>query len=328
MGHLDDEGGGDSTVARSSSRKPPTLASQEPAFKQTFEPSIPNFQGERSDEELARAADLNARLIGESGAALPDRFLIFNVWDNIKSISFDQASDMGWGQAMYNNVMDTSMATVQSWIGTYLNNQRRLGLDVNTYFNSPEGFQELFELSWNRFASLNKDFGAFDTPTGGGRGSGRRGPSAQDIRNSFDQNALAQQATQIWRNMLYTAPPDANAMASAFVEAVVATGGEKQMDFVSFVRSKAMATGRFAVIYTDKPDGISPEAYLRQYTGPAEQFLRPGNVEGAALGGARLGSDQATFAARIRRSNETVTSAPFINSLETRIQNLSEVLRG
>ncbi len=285
-------------------------------------------EGFRSDLENARLQERNLRLIGESAAALPDNSLIFNIWEMIQDEAFEQARIMDWGEAMFNNVITTSFGTVTTWIGDYLNNQRRLGVAANTYYNSPQGFQELFDVAWNRFATINKDFSATTGATfSSGSGSGR-GLSAADIRNSFDLQALAQQATQIWRNMLYTAPPNANALASAFVESVVATNAEKKIDFTAFVRSRAMATGRFKTIFVDKPDGISPEDYLRRFTGTAELVLRPDNVESAAIGGARLGSDQATFQARLARSNEVVTSAPFINSLETRVQNLSEVLRG
>ena len=282
-----------------------------------------------TEAEIKRRAGIAEVLEGGSDAELPDDILIFNIWDAIQDEAFEQAKILDWGESMYNNVIDTAAGAMTDWIGNYLNSQRRLGIPVSAYYNGAKGFQELFDVSWSRFALLNRDFSATSGATfSSGGGGGSRGLSAADIRNSFDLTKLAQQATQIWRNMLYTAPPNANAIASAFVEAVVSTNAEKKIDFTEFVRSRAMATGRFKTIFVDKPDGISPEDYLRRFTGTAELVLRPDNVESAAIGGARLGSDQATFQARLARSNEAVTSAPFINSLETRVQNLSEVLRG
>ena len=278
-------------------------------------------------------AEIRARIQREAGSPLTPNDLgpiTGNIWKAVQGEALEQAAMLDWSQAMYDNVIATSASKVTNWINEYLSSTRQFGGDLLGYFNSAEGFDLLFDLAWNQFATINRDFSERGSAVvrGGGRGGGSRGPTAQDIRNSFDLNALAQSANQIWRDMLYTTPKDANAIASAYVDIIVESMGEKAVDFRSFVRSKAMETGRFAVIYKDKPEGQAPEEFLQQFTAPSENVLRGENVESVALGGARLGSDSSTFQARLARSNEIVTSAPFINNLEGRMQGLSEVLKG
>ena len=281
----------------------------------------------RSDIAFENTRRANERLIRESNERDPVPRLVGNIWNEIQSQAREQGKILNWSQAMYNNQLDLAKNAVQQFTKDYLQREIRRGAFNLDYYDSQEGFRALFEASWNRFATINRSFGEILPPGGSGR-SGPSGPTAQDIRNSFDLNSLAQTATQIWRQMLFTAPKDANAIASAYVDVVVKGKGEKNVDFNAFVRSRAMSTGRFAVIFKDKPEGMSPEQYLGQYTGSAAAVVRPGNVESVALGGARLGSDAGTFQSRLARSNENITSAPFITNLEARVQNLSEVLRG
>ena len=120
----------------------------------------------------------------------------------------------------------------------------------------------------------------------------------------------------------------ARSVARGYVDEIVRTKGEKRIDFTSYVRKRAMDTNRFAVIYENKPDELEPEAYLARYAGAAAQILRPGNVEDAAIQGARIGADAQSFGANLARSDEVTGSAPFINGLENRMRGLSKVFRG
>lgn len=158
--------------------------------------------------------------------------------------------------------------------------------------------------------------------------TGRTRMTPTEIRNQYDLTAMAGSVNDVWRLLLLESNPDARQMASDYVEAMVATRGEKAIDFETFIRERAKETARYASIYRKKPDSHSEEQFLQPYFQAAQQRLRPMNAARTAIGGAQFGADAGTFQARLDRSNESITSAPFIQALGARVESLNGVLKG
>ncbi len=256
-----------------------------------------------------------------------------SLWGFIQNEAAGQAEALGLSEWEYSSIMGASRQNVWDFTLRFAEAYTQEGSDKDMSFltQNPEGIRLLFTVGWNEFRSLNPVFGklsGFGTKPSGGSGRGASGPSAQDIRNRYDIDELAQGADSIWRNMLMDTPKSSRSIAKGYVDEMVRTKGEKRIDFVAYVRKRAMETNRFSVLYTNKPDSIEPEAYLARYAGVAAQVLAPKNVEEAATGGARIGADAASFGAKLARSDEVTGSAPFINGLENRMRNLSKVFRG
>lgn len=271
---------------------------------------------------------------GVSGAQLANKESFYsdlnaNVWGQIQGLAGVQASAMDWSNLQYAAALDTSYNPVTTAITKFLDQANRFGQDLDFYMNTAEGFDMLVDHAWNVFVGQNPSFTAdrnFRAPGGGG-GGGARGPTAQDIRNSFDIDQLSQAAEQIWQAMLWDTPEDSRAMASAYIETMVKHMGKKKIDFTAHVRKEAMKTARFKELYKNKPDGIAPEEFLGQYVALANQYLRPENREEYIGRGARLGASQQQFGQALAKSDEYTGSAPFITGMEQRLQNVSKVLR-
>ena len=255
------------------------------------------------------------------------------LWAFIQDEAGAQAEALGLTEFEFSSLMGASRDSVWEWSSRFMEAlTREPGRTFEYYTRDPQGISLIFSSSWNQFRSLNPVFGALSggsaARTTGGRGSGARAPTSQDIRNRYDIDELSQNADTIWRNMLMTTPKSSRSIAKAYVDEIVRTKGEKALNFRAYVRRRAMDSNRFAVIYENKPEGLEPEEYLARYAGVASQVVRPGNVEELAIAGARIGSDQQTFSARLGRTNEVTGSAPFINGLENRMRSLSKVFRG
>jgi hypothetical protein len=196
---------------------------------------------------------------------------------------------------------------------------------------TPEGFDHQVEVAWGVFQKQWSALGEYADIKdlklpGTGRGSGRK--TAQQIRDSFDVSALAEGINNVWRVMLLDEHANPRQLASAYIEAIVATRGEKAIDFEQFVRDKARATARHKSIYRNKPDSLNEDQYLQRYFQTAQQTLRPGNAEKAAIRGAQLGADAGAFSGSLQRSNENVTSAGFIRNFQDRLSQLNSVFKG
>jgi hypothetical protein len=195
---------------------------------------------------------------------------------------------------------------------------------------TPEGLQELAEWAINWFGG-KVGIPLSSVRSGGGRGGGgggARGPTAQDIRNQFDIKELANMVNDMNRQLVFEEHPNAMALASQYVDAVVATKGEKKMDFATFVEEKIKATSRFKTIYRQKPEHLSAAEYMSPYLQAASGVMRPDAAADTAIGGAQFGASPEAFKDRLMRSNEVRTSAPFIQGLENRMSELKQVFKG
>lgn len=196
------------------------------------------------------------------------------------------------------------------------------------YYRTPAGLNEITQRVWEFYNGVMPfDMGPLlQAPRRGSSGSGR--PSAEDIRNQFDVDQLAQNATDLWRGYLLEEPDDARGIARDYVNAIVATGGQQKIDFGTYVQKRAKETSRWASVYRSKPENVSEIDYIGRYHQAALQVMRPQNADSVAIGGAQLGADSAAFAARLGRTDEVQRSSSFIDGLGTRMNEVSKVLRG
>ena len=200
-------------------------------------------------------------------------------------------------------------------------------LGASYYTQTIEGFNELTLAVWDFYGKkAGFDLGEFGVQAP--RGGGRRGPTAADIRGQFDLDELTEAGNNIWRGMLLTDEVDTRSMAKAYIDAVVAGKGKQKIDFVEFIRSKAMATDRFASIYPNLPPSMSPEQYMAPYFQSALQVAASGDAANLAIGGAQFGASSQAFAARLRRDEAVTGSSPFINELQGRLADLNRLFRG
>lgn len=229
---------------------------------------------------------------------------------------------------------DDAVADAAPWVdaaGVPNNNRLRQGSEYLT--TTTEGFTQLLNHARQffnmRITGLDKWYqrGGMST-VNLNRDSGSRSLTPQEIRQKFDLDQLADRATALWRSYLLDEPTDARAMAKAYVDAVVDTKGEQVIDFDTFISKKVKDTTRYASVYRNKPESVGEQEYLQPYFQAASQVLRPENAAGAAIGGAQFGASAEAFGARLGRSNEVRTSAPFINSMEERMRSIGKVFRG
>lgn len=166
-----------------------------------------------------------------------------------------------------------------------------------------------------------------------GRGSGSRGPSAADIRNSFDEDELTDAVQSLWGSHLFEDTSQARSIAKNYINAVVAGGGQKEVDFKTFVVNRMKKTPRWNLIYRNKPEGVDPLQYSQKYAQMAEAAIGGGAgnkklLGSLAAGGAALGASQDAFAGRLQRTDAQRNSQGFINGLEETVRGVSQVLRG
>ena len=165
-------------------------------------------------------------------------------------------------------------------------------------------------------------------PGCGSTGSGSRGPTAQEIRDQFDLDKLTRRATDIWRTTLLTDEVDTRRMARAYIDAIVKSGGTKEIDFPEFITKKAEATDRFASIYRSKPSSMSTSEYLSPYFQAAASVAGPGEAAEIAIQGAQFGADPKAFSARLNRTDAATSSSAFVNSLHSRLSDLNTLFGG
>ncbi len=195
---------------------------------------------------------------------------------------------------------------------------------------------EDFEQIWQAgiaYYSMQSGLNFANPPGKAGSGTGSRGPSAQDIRNMFDEDQLTDAANAIWQSRLVEEAPDARGMAKAYINEVVRTRGEQELDFETFILNKAKATSRWNLIYQNKPESQSEMAYIQPYVQAAQAAMggavgQNQDASSVAVGGAALGTDPAAFQQRLARTSANQNSQGFITGLEDRVRGVKDLLRG
>lgn len=165
----------------------------------------------------------------------------------------------------------------------------------------------------------------------GGSGSGRRKPSAQDIRNQFDIEELTKGVEDMWGAYLVADAPNARQIAKNYVDTIVASGGEVALDFKTFVLNQMERTPRWDLLYKSKPEGVDPLEYINKYRQAAQQVISGGDRQrlgNAVAAGARLGANPEQFAGRLRQEREVTGSQGFVTGLEDRMRSVKNILRG
>lgn len=201
-----------------------------------------------------------------------------------------------------------------------------LELGSKYYTGTVEGVNEMIDWALN-FMGARAGAQLARVPTGGG-GGGRRGLSAADIRKQFDIEELARSVDEMNRELVFEPHQDAKRVARAYVEAVVRGKGEQKIDFRTYVESQIENTSRFKSIYRRKPEGVNARQHMAPYIQQARAAARPGDAAELAIGGAQFGATAEQFRARLGREDAVTGSAPFISSLEGRLQSLNSVLKG
>jgi hypothetical protein len=168
--------------------------------------------------------------------------------------------------------------------------------------------------------------------TGSGSGSGSGYGGAGLTAAAFDATQLANRASEIWQSYLWDEPPDARGLAKEYINARLANP-EAQLDFDTFVRSKAEATTRWKVLFKNKPAGQDARDYLQGYIQTATSVLggnngQQGGVNQAVVAGAALGATPEAFRGLLQNQRSQQIGAPYINRIEERVRGVAGVLRG
>lgn len=138
------------------------------------------------------------------------------------------------------------------------------------------------------------------------RGPSRGSPGRQ--APVFDEAQLREAATAIWRGLLLEEPDNIDPIVDEYVRKAssffVGQGG--QLDFETFIREKALGSGRGKLLYAKKPESLSHEQYLAQYVTAVRQLgLRESEALPLIESGATSGAGAAGFSDRLQR-NTTV----------------------
>jgi len=191
---------------------------------------------------------------------------------------------------------------------------------------TPEGSQQIFQLSlqWaaDRYGANLQSLAP--KPSGGGR----RLPTAEEIRNSFDLDELTNAANSLNRAFLVEEQPKARAWAKAFIDENVKARGQKDIDFETFITTRMKGESRWNQVYRNKPPGLDERQYITPYVAAAQAALGGGDISGVVGGGAALGSSGATFAANLQRESAVQNTSGFISNLERTVSGVKNLLRG
>lgn len=201
----------------------------------------------------------------------------------------------------------------------------------NYYRNTSAGIKEVIEYGIQFMGGLMGAQLSPATPSGGGgrRGSGgARGPTAQDIRNRFDIEELTRSVDDLNRMLVFEPNDNAKKIARDYVEVVVRGKGEVKVDFESFVRDKIEGTSRFKSIYRNKPKALNPEQYMAPFYSQARTVAAGDEAADLAIAGAQFGASTSAFQSRLARTDSVTGSAPFVNNLQGRLEELNSVFKG
>lgn len=199
--------------------------------------------------------------------------------------------------------------------------------------SSPADWDQIWRAGLASFSmQLGFDLSAPPQATGSGR-SGSRGPTAGEIRAMFDEDQLTDAVNSLWQGWLVEDAPDARSIAKSYINEIVRTRGEQEIDFGTYVTNKIKKTPRHGLIYKNKPDGVSEQQFLQPYVQSATAIMGGGAgvkeaVADVAVGGAALGASGEAFRNRLRRTDANKNSQGFIRGLEDRVRGVSDLLRG
>ena len=170
----------------------------------------------------------------------------------------------------------------------------------------------------------------FEALSGSGRGRGSGTSSRAISPDDFDEDELTNAVTEMWRGYLVEEPKSARSIARQYINAVVSSGGQKDIDFKTFVQSKMEQTPRWSLLYQNKPEGVNPLEYISPYINAAQQVISGGGDRMSKIVGygARLGANQEQFGQRLAKEKEVTGSSGFITGLEDRMRAVKGVLRG
>lgn len=192
-------------------------------------------------------------------------------------------------------------------------------------------WQEVYDAA-SLFYSLEVGFDLSSAPASRGSGrTGAAGPTAEDIRNQYDEDELTDGVNKMWRAYLIEEAPNARAVAREFINNMVATRGEKAIDFETFVLQNIRNTSSYKRIYRNKAEGISEQQYIQPYIQAALQVVGGGSqdiIQQVAGGAAALGTNPEAFRERLGRTDAARNSVGFMQRLEQEVGNVRNVLRG
>jgi hypothetical protein len=217
-----------------------------------------------------------------------------------------------------------SAATPKGTTGAFIN-----GL-ANPY--TQPGIDAIYNLLKSKIDLSLPGFAGGSTPSpSGGYGGGYRAPTAGEIRQQFDMDKLTADAQKLARAYLVEDLPDPRGIASAYVNAIVASGGKQNIDYQTFVTERLKKTARWTQIQRGNSEGIDPLEYVSQYATAALAALGGNRGEGISdvVGeGAALGAAPGAFNDRLMREDAVRNQTGFINGLEQRLGAVNKVLRG
>jgi hypothetical protein len=207
--------------------------------------------------------------------------------------------------------------------------ETQIGGKINPY--SAEGLDYIYSMAQMWAATeYGIDPNLISQPTS--RGPGSRLPTEEEIRQQFDIDHLTEVIKSMGRGALVEEFKGARALANSYVNAIVATRGQQEIDFGTFVTKHFKGTARWKQIYRNKPEGMEPEAYIAPYIAAASQALGGGMGQNGysdiVAGGAALGSTGADFAARLQKTDAVQNQSGFISKLESAVSGISNFLRG
>lgn len=199
--------------------------------------------------------------------------------------------------------------------------------------DTPQDWEQVWNAGLLYFsAQAGVDLASIGSGSGRGR-RGARGPSAQDIRNMFDEEQLTDAVQSMWGAYLLEDTKEARKIAKNYIEAHVSSGGQKEIDFETYVKGRMEGTPRWKQIYQNKPEGVDALQYIGPYVAMTSNMIGGGSgnkqLQGDLVaGGAALGASQDAFANRLKRTDQHTASSGFINGIENKVRSVANILRG
>lgn len=194
----------------------------------------------------------------------------------------------------------------------------------------PSTFKAMTQIG---YSVLMREMPAIAGGLGQPPGKARTGTTTRKLSAAdFDIDALAQDATRMWRGLLLEEPRNPRDLARAYVDRRL-SNPLQALDYESFVRNHLKTQPRWGTLYGIKPEGMTEEQYIAPYLSQAQATLgggfgKKGAVTGTAALGAGLGASGQSFQALLSRQDAVTGSTPFINKLGQRMQELKGILRG